>query len=199
MLQVAPRSSMSGVVHGGGADPKCLGKTRGREGTLSDHQNVGSSELGVTASFTDRDSAASEGIGMVVGVGPCPQMCWLDTDRSVAAMQDVRLFAGNRIMEIEDSMRNDVSFSLPIVQAEFPVSIVPSGPGPVPTAFGGRLSRHEPPEYFSLIQPLRALVSLSPEGISVLAQPLIVRATEATEVDGISADRAAHIRIVEVS
>jgi hypothetical protein len=165
---------------------------------LSDHQNVGSGELGMAASFTDRDSAASEGVGMVVGVGSCPQMPWLDTDGSVAAMQDVRLFAGNRVVEIEDSVRDNVSLGLPIVQAELPVPIAPSGPNPVPAAFDGRLPRHEPPEYFGLIQPLRALVSLPPERISVLAQPLIVRAAKATEIGGFSADRAAHIRIVGV-
>jgi len=188
--EMLPGRAIANARDGRACDAEPVGHLLMRQvGLRPNPDRIGISELVPCGSFSKGAAATFASLFHVVVLSPGVKMRRLDTDRPVTPMQNKRLVDSNRIVKVEDPMRNNVCINGFPGHPELSVSIS-SACAPVPTLLNRgcyslnmrkrkrRLAGHEPRKYLYLAQSARSSKALTGKGVAMSSHPFVVRRTQ---------------------
>lgn len=163
---------------------------------LSNEQNFGFSQLGPRTLLSCWYQFSFKSLSHVVGSSPWMKMSRLNTNRSIAMMEDVHSIRNRSVIDpIRGLVCTDYFKFSVYSHRELAIPINIGRSTPVPTPFGERrgrrrLSWHEPAKRVSLRESFRSFGPLSCKRISVLFPPFVVGGAPSSGPDGLLAKRA---------
>ncbi len=186
---MTPGVSMLDRADGGLTDPQGFGHLLlGHVGLRPDPQHVGVGELGNGCPFTSEVPVPFHHVPMVVRVIARSEVIGMNADWPITGVQDVDAVSG----AVENLVGDTVGLELAVLPGanlgvEAPVAIDIGGPSPVPAAFSGGITGHEPPEGFFGTKPPRPVRTAfwpTPKGVTVLSPSDVVGVAQGAGMGG---------------
>lgn len=180
-----PASSFSDVADDLLAYPKQTSECRPLfQGVVANVFHVFFDQFGVGESFCPSNTTSFACILRVFCLGSRPQMNRLDADGPVARVQDEGAIFGNGADEQPIGHMASANGVSP-VHMKVGIASGIEWTGPVPAAFVGGITGHEPAEYFDFCQTRRSTGRPSGQRITMAQQTCVVSATQPSPTGGL--------------
>jgi len=121
---------------------------------LTNLNNVSLSKFRIVVALPPKRTIGLNHLSHIFGLRSSMKVLWLNTNSSMARVQDKWLAFCEQVVNIKDFVRGNVSISRHSVQTKYPIAVTSTdAPQPIPASFVGGIGGHKPLEAIGLIKP----------------------------------------------